>query len=228
MDHNESDRLQLVETIRKDHLHKGYLTHMFPAFNGTGVWVGQSTLRPDRSFSSKYLTTFLLSRAALIQGRDCIDIGCGSGVQAVALAQSGAGTVDAVDISVFALESTHRNKKLHNLGDVLSIHHADLFTFNDIRTYDIIVFNHPFYHMNSDLSDPISTAIMDNGSTLERFFKELKNHLRPSGRLIMPFSYICGHENDPKPYAFKTELRTIESLRIRDNNGSHVIYEFGL
>lgn len=224
----ESQRPQLLAAIHQDHSHGGYVSYMFPAFNGTGVWVGPNTLRPDCSFSSKHLTAFLLSRTGLIQGLDCIDVGCGSGVQTLALALSGAKSVEAVDISTSAVESTYRNKSRHRLNNILAIHHSDLFSFNDFRSYDVVVFNHPFFHMSPDLTDPISTAIMDNGSTLERFFRELMNHLRPGGKLVMPFSFICGPENDPRPLAEKYGLRPLESIQILDNNGRHVIYLFNL
>lgn len=212
--------------IFRDHEHSDYVTGMFSAFGRTGVWVGAGTLRPDKSYSSKHLTWFLLCNQLLCAGKEALDMGCGSGVQTLALAHGGASRVDAIDISEAAVRSTHANLVRHGMRDRVKIHHADLFGYTDGETYDVVVFNHPFFCRPPIKGMTFSYALMDEGLTLRRFFQGLSQRLRPGGFLVMPFSYICGPENDPFNHVCGASMILRRKHTVTDANGKHALYVF--
>ncbi|MDG1743809.1 MAG: methyltransferase [Polaribacter sp.] len=80
-----------------------------------------------------------------------LDIGAGSGVVALMLAQrSDAMTIDAIEVDENAYEQTVENFELSDWGDRLYAYHATFQEFaseiaEDEETYDLIVSNPPFY-----------------------------------------------------------------------------------
>src|SRR3989338_9108615 len=56
---------------------------------------------------------------ATVKGRSCLDVGCGSGIQAVNLALKGAAKVVAVDVNERAVENTLHNAKKLGFGETI-------------------------------------------------------------------------------------------------------------
>ncbi len=79
---------------------------------------------PGRAFGSGSHPTTRLALEALggivpVEGRGVVDVGCGSGVLAVAAARLGAAAVDAFDIDAEAVAATTANAGRNGVGDVV-------------------------------------------------------------------------------------------------------------
>ena len=59
--------------------------------------------------AGRAIARFVLDRPELVRGRRVLDLGCGSGLQAIAAARAGAAEVTANDVDPLALAATRRN-----------------------------------------------------------------------------------------------------------------------
>jgi len=55
------------------------------------------------------LARHLLDQPDLVRGRSVVDVGCGGAIVAISAAMAGAGTVTAIDVEVFAIETARLN-----------------------------------------------------------------------------------------------------------------------
>lgn len=116
-------------------------------------------------------TTVLTLRAlreALFPGAAVLDVGCGSGVLAVAAAVLGAGRVEGIDISPAAVETTRANAQLNGVEgqvDVSTAPLAEVAEREDDR-FDVVVAN---------ILAPALVALAD----------DLRRVLAPAGVLIV-------------------------------------------
>jgi predicted nicotinamide N-methyase len=70
------------------------------------------------------LARYLLDTPSLVRGKVVLDLGCGSGLTALAAARAGAARVRATDIDEFAVEATRLNAEINGLA--VSADAADL------------------------------------------------------------------------------------------------------
>jgi release factor glutamine methyltransferase len=117
-------------------------------------------------------------------GQRLLDVGCGSGVIALAAAKAG-WQVAAGDIQAQCVESAQFNAQLN--GMALDVRLSDLMDGFPGETFDVIVFNQPFYHPAYALTDDCVLANPGGGLHV-RFLREARKYLRPSGRVIFGFA----------------------------------------
>lgn len=127
----------------------------------------------------------LLGEAVLAQvcaGDRVLDMGTGSGVNAILAATRGA-TVVAVDINPDALEAARRNAERNGVS--IDVHHSDVFSAVD-GEFDLIVFDPPFRWFAP--RDRLEFATTDhNYQAMTRFFAQARAHLAPGGRMLIFF-----------------------------------------
>ena len=80
-----------------------------------------------------------LFRERIGRGRRCLDVGCGSGLQAIQLALNGADRVHAIDVDADAVDTTLLNAFRNGVVDRLSAAVVDLFPWRPDARYDVIV-----------------------------------------------------------------------------------------
>ena len=80
-----------------------------------------------------------LFREQVGRGRRCLDVGCGSGLQAIQLALNGAEQVDAIDVDADATDATLLNAFRNGVADRVSAAAVDLFLWTPETRYDVIV-----------------------------------------------------------------------------------------
>lgn len=106
----------------------------------------------DRDFGSPYwayywlgglaLARFVLDRPEVVAGRRVLDLGCGSGLVAIAAAKAGAAKVLAVDIDPYALAAAALNAAAN--GVMIEAVHADP-TDGTVPEVDLILAGDVFY-----------------------------------------------------------------------------------
>ncbi|MBQ1497174.1 MAG: methyltransferase [Sphingomonas sp.] len=88
------------------------------------------------------LARFVLDRPEVVAGRRVLDLGCGSGLVAIAAAKAGADRVLAVDVDPYALAAVALNAAAN--GVVVEAVHADL-TDGPVPETDLILAGDLFY-----------------------------------------------------------------------------------
>ena len=136
-----------------------------------------------------FYSTYLLEHTEVKKGESVLDMGTGSGIQAIFAAEN-AGRVLATDITERTLENTILNARYHGVSDKIAVRKSDL--FDDIKPeekFDVIIVNIPF---------PWYDESEENWKLLERFFRDTGKHLNPHGRI-----YFLGGILDNLPRTHK-------------------------
>lgn len=122
--------------------------------------------------------------AATRAGMRVLDLGTGSGINALAAASAGA-TVVATDINAAALQAAKANAERNHLTTHISFLNTDLYDDVDER-FDLIVFNPPYRWFRPRTI--IEAACADeNYNTLRRFAAETPSHLAPEASALVSF-----------------------------------------
>ncbi len=126
--------------------------------------------------------SYLLAEAAVIpSGAKVLDLGTGSGIQAVNAALAGAREVWAVDVNPKALENARLNFERLKLKARLVLKESELFEeIPEKERFDVIVFNPPYLP-----SDELEDLAVDGGAEgrvfLDEFIEQFKFFLAPKG-----------------------------------------------
>lgn len=193
--------------------------------DGIDITIGKGVFPSDLGLTTKYL----INVAKKYNPKIAIDMGCGSGVIAIALKKMGVSEVWASDIHTPAIECTKDNiKKYKEFGEI-NVIESNL--FENIRSgikFELIIFNHPY--------GPTKNKVGRYGGGGEggkdliiKFFTQVKDYMHESTRILMPFSEIAGEENDAKLISkdFGFQVKTV--FEISDPEyGRHTIYEFSI
>jgi release factor glutamine methyltransferase len=129
----------------------------------------------------------LLGQAVLAEASHTdrvLDMGTGCGVNGILAATRGA-SVLAVDINPYALEAATENVARNSVQSRVEVRYSDVFSDVD-ASFDLIMFDPPFrWFRPRDLFELAST---DEGyQAMTRFFGEARQHLSPSGRMLIFF-----------------------------------------
>ena len=128
----------------------------------------------------------------VVSSDNALDIGTGSGIIPLILAQKGVGSVDAVELDSDSYEEANLNFSISVYSDRLSVVQNDVrdYAANNEKKYDLIVSNPPFYA--SDVKPIKAKKVMARHvSTLS--FKDLivaaKKMMKEDARfaLVLPF-----------------------------------------
>jgi release factor glutamine methyltransferase len=133
--------------------------------------------------------SYLLQRhvARLVTGR-VLDMGTGSGIQAMTAAQKiDVDHVVAADINPEAIETAKRRAWEAGVYIKMSFIVSNLFENVD-DCFNWIIFNPPYLPAEGGLRDPTWDGGEGGGRIIERFLKEAKRHLKPGGAILMVYS----------------------------------------
>src|SRR5581483_4304872 len=118
------------------------------------------------------------------EGDRVLDMGTGSGVNAIAAASRGA-SVLAVDINPVAVDAARQNAELNGLDGLIEAGESDVFD-SVAGSFDLMIFDPPFRWFPPRDRRERGTAD-ENYSALTRFFAEVGNYLAPNGRIVLSF-----------------------------------------
>lgn len=113
-----------------------------------------------------------------------LDMGTGSGVNAILAATRGADVV-AVDVNPHAVEAARANAERNGVPDRIEIRQSDLFSEVEGR-FDLVIFDPPFRWMKP--RDWAEASITDEDyRALTAFFANVREHLTENGRILVFF-----------------------------------------
>ena len=124
----------------------------------------------------------------LSTGKKVLDMGTGTGIQAITAAKAGAKEVIAVDIHPVAVQLAKENAKLNKVK--IKVIQSNLFE-NVKGKFDLIIFNVPYLPPEK----PKDLAWSGGKKFIEKFLKQAKNYLTKHGKIIFVFSSLTKLKN---------------------------------
>jgi release factor glutamine methyltransferase len=151
-------------------------------------------LERDQAVFAPTLTTSVLTAQidpAQVLGRVVLDMGCGSGPIAIAMARAGARKVVAVDLMPEACELARRNAALNGVADRVTVLQGDLFAPVRGMAFDLIVDDvsgvaDEVAQISSWFPSGVPAGGEDGTVHTVRMLRSARDHLAPGGRLLFP------------------------------------------
>lgn len=115
--------------------------------------------------------------------KSVLDMGTGSGIQAVTAKLYGSDKVLAVDLNPSAVKLARRNAKLN--AAKINVRKSDLFKRVKGK-FDLIIFNPPYL----PAEPPIDIQWSGGRVFIEKFLEQAKEYLKPNGKIIFVYSSL--------------------------------------
>jgi tRNA1Val (adenine37-N6)-methyltransferase len=141
-----------------------------------------------------------------------LDIGTGTGLLSLMLAQNHAFEIDAVEIDTSAFNQAKQNIESTNWKNQIKIHHTSLQDFIPSKKYDFIFSNPPFYENDLKSNDSSKNlAKHDSGLSLENLISFIDKNLSDNGfaALLLPFHRKKYIEELLKDFSFSIVTQTL-------------------
>lgn len=150
----------------------------------------QFTIHHDRCAMKVGTDGVLLGAWAPVgAGMKVLDIGAGSGLIALMLAQRGASSVTAVELDVHAAEQARENVASSPYADRVEVVQSDILHFHATEQFDLIVSNPPFFDFSLQSPDQKRTMARHTDSlSYDDLLIKSAQLLSPAGKisLIVP------------------------------------------
>ncbi|MFC1475891.1 methyltransferase [Candidatus Zixiibacteriota bacterium] len=184
-----------IVSFRGDYFAAGF-PHFYPTCGDKqiSVYIGMDSYRLARSLPHHGAATVL-------------DLGTGSGFQAILCAREGAKVV-AIEQNSKAVDIARLNVAINNLNDRVEIRRGDLYSAVPNERFDRIIMNPPFMPVPQGIPYPACGAGGEDGLVIvRRFLAGLSAHLNPHGRAYMAGQAIGSSAG---PFLIQ-ELRELQS-----------------
>ena len=121
---------------------------------------------------------------------NCLDIGTGTGLSSLLLAQKTTACIDAIEIEVFAAQEASANFNASPFNNRLKVYQFNINDWQTNQSYQLVFSNPPFYE--HDLASPNAKrnlALHSSALSLEALFLAMNRLVEPSGQLsiILPW-----------------------------------------
>lgn len=146
--------------------------------------------------------------------KNILDIGSGTGLLSLMLAQKISANIDAIEIDQNSSEQTSENFLNSPWNQRLRSFHHDIKEMDFDKKYDFIISNPPFFE--SDLQSEfkgINLARHKEGLTLSELMQQIHDRLESNGRfaVLLPYHRISHFKNLAKEY----KMYPLEELWVR-------------
>ncbi|MGB3404180.1 MAG: methyltransferase [Microcoleaceae cyanobacterium] len=145
-----------------------------------------------------------------------LDIGTGTGLIALMLAQRCTAQIDGVEIDGSACLQAQENVARSSWQHQVKVYHSSLqdYTLNCPHLYDLIVCNPPFFTNVSKAATPARTLARHNDKlTLTELFFAVNRLLTKEGRMTMIYPYIAANQLKENIKPFGLFLNKIVALK---------------
>jgi tRNA1Val (adenine37-N6)-methyltransferase len=122
--------------------------------------------------------------------KNVLEVGGGSGLLSLMIAQKNDCVIDAIEIDEEAAQQAKENISLSPWRNNVNLHHADALNFSFNQSYDVIVSNPPFYENEIESANKQKNlAHHGDGLKLADLFSLVKKQLTTHGQfyLLLPF-----------------------------------------
>jgi len=179
--------------------------------------------------SAKYHASYLYyNNARLFQNKRALDVGTGTGILGLVMAQAGAASVLLTDISSVAVKNAQENIEAHDLQNTCTAIESDLLEQVE-GTFDCIMFALPYFGDIPPTNDSIAASMLAPFSVLETFLKEVRKVMSKDAVILLPFYTKAGEANNPArlgpEYGFKTTMTFITHSDSSIQKGELFMYE---
>lgn len=150
-----------------------------------------------------------------------LDIGTGTGLLSLMLAQKNPGAViDAVEKDKDAAEQAGENVAVSSWTNRIKVFHADARKFNYPAKYDVIISNPPFYENELKSSDTKKNLAHHNeGLLLPELLSIIKQNLKAGGRFYLLLPYKRNEEIRNLFSSDKMTIRKTVFIRQSEKHG---------
>jgi release factor glutamine methyltransferase len=153
---------------------------------GFQLEVQPGVFHPGLFFSSRILGGYLGTLP--LTGKRVLDMGTGSGIQALVAARRGA-RVSALDLNPAAVECARRNLERNGLAKGAAVLESDLFSALPAeQQFDLIIWNPPFYPRPPRDAARQAWDAGPGYDVINRFAGESPAHLAPGGSIVLILS----------------------------------------
>lgn len=212
-----------IKNLIKDLENPDYFTNAFSDIGINSLIVLSKVFRVDKSYLGSYLARVLSSDRKLYEGKDVLDLGCGTGLLGIVCALNGSASVHFSDINPIAIKNSRLNVILM---DVENSKFSCGSLFEQIPSpdgFDVIVFNSP--SISGMPVNTYETALVREDRIISNFYESLPQYLRHDGIVIMPGSSRFDSEMSPlkmaSKYGYKFEV--IDKQDDGDGNFKYVV-----
>lgn len=141
------------------------------------------------SYSSKITAKIIPKNPGVV-----LDLGTGTGVQAIIAAKRGAKKVLALDIDDNCLNNAKENINYNKLEKIIEIRKSNLFkAVKPNEKFDLIISQLPFADVDYDCN--IKHFLFDPKYKLHNLFlKEAKQHLKINGKIFLPSGSVANEK----------------------------------
>jgi release factor glutamine methyltransferase len=180
---------------------------------GLDLLVTPGVLHPGYFLSSRVLAEQVLTLD--LRDRTVLDLGTGSGIQALLAARGGA-QVTAVDISQAAVDCAAENARRNGLADGMTVLASDLFekVLEGLR-FDLVITNPPFYSRTAANERDLAFAGGAANTFFEKLSSSLPGRLEENGALVM----IQSSDADFGPIERMLEARGLRASVLNEKRG---------
>ena len=152
--------------------------------------------------------------------RRILEIGTGTGLLSLMLAQSTVGHIESIEIDQQAYEQAKENIKSSPWADRINLIHGDAGKYNFQACYDVAISNPPFYENELRAADKQKNiAHHDVGLLLPRLLDLIRDTLCTSGRFYIMFPAKRKIEMQKILAEKEMEIQTIATIRQSVNHG---------
>ena len=125
--------------------------------------------------------------------QNILDIGCGTGLLSLMLAQKTNAIIDAVEIDENAFVQATENTAISKWENQINVFNEDIVRYTSAKKYDLIICNPPFF--NNQLksnNDDRNIAMHATQLSFVALAKAVKNNLSENGKaaLLLPYNIV--------------------------------------
>lgn len=154
-----------------------------------------------------------------------LDIGTGTGLLSLILAQEINCQIDSIEIDQGAAEQAAANFAASGFSEKLHIIHSDIKQYDNVKTYDFIISNPPFFENDLKSTDPKKNLALHSVALgLTELMQSVKIRLKQDGffTLLLPY-----HRKDEMiQVANKNGFYLFKSADIRQTDKHHYFRTF--